>query len=372
MSIPIAFLITELSVGGAQSALWRLLKGINRKRYSPFVGCLFNGNGTTAQAIRALDISVFDAGMRHKADWGALLRIYQWLRTFRPMILHTSLFHANLIGRVIGRLAGVPIILCSERTMAMEPPWRYQLNRLTINWVDGVIAVSEKVREFCISQVRLPSDKIRVIYNGVETTTTSPKTREQARQELGLPSNGVVIGAVLRLEPVKGADDLLHAFAHILKRSQAWLTIIGDGREREALHAMARQLGIDSHLIWAGYRDQAMDLLPAFDIFVQPSWHEGLPNAVLEAMASAVPVVATAVGGTPEVIIDGENGLLMSPRNPNALAEAISRLINDPELRYNLGQMGRRRVEQCFTLETMVLKTEELYEGLLRERGFTS
>lgn len=369
MPIPVAYLITELSVGGAQSALLRLLRGINRKRFVPSVGCLFYGDGASGEAIRTLGIPVFDAGMHRKTDWRALCSVFHWLKVVRPIILHTSLFHANLIGRIVGRLAQVPIVLCSERTMAMEASWRYLLNRLTIGMVDGVIAVSENVRDFCITQVGLPQDKMFVIYNGVETETASMKTRGQARQELGLPLDALVVGAVLRLESVKGVDDLLRAFARVEVRHPVWLAIVGDGTEREALFALSKELGIAQRVFWAGQRNQASRLIPAFDLFVQPSRHEGMPNAVLEAMASALPIVATAVGGTPEVVVDGESGLLVPAGDLDAMAAAITRLLGDVELRHRMGQIGKQRVERFFSVEQMVLKTEQLYTNTLQKKG---
>jgi len=369
MPIPVAYLITELSVGGAQSALLRLLRGINRKQFAPSVACLFNGDGATGEAIRALGIPVFDAKMQSKTDLRALFSVFHWLTIVRPIILHTSLFHANLIGRIAGRLAQVPIVLCSERTMAMESSWRYRLNRLTIGMVDGVIAVSETVRDFFVKQIGLPQDKMFVIYNGVETETASMKTKEQAREELGLPLDALVIGAVLRLEAVKGVDDLLRAFAQVEVKQPVYLAIVGDGTERELLFALAEELGITHRVFWAGQRNQASKLIPAFDLFVQPSRHEGMPNAVLEAMASALPIVATAVGGTSEAVADGESGLLVPAGDLEAIAAAITRLLDDAELRHRMGQIGRERVKDLFSVEQMVHKTECLYTSMLQKKG---
>jgi len=153
MPVDVLYLITELSMGGAQRALLHLLGGINRERYTPTVACLFNGDGVIAHEIQTMDIPVFDARMHGKADLKALNRLYQNIRSQRPTILHTSLFHANLPGRIIGRWTGVPIIISSERTMAMESEWRYRLNRWTIGNVDRVVAVSKEVGEFCITHI---------------------------------------------------------------------------------------------------------------------------------------------------------------------------------------------------------------------------
>lgn len=365
-TIPILYLITELDTGGAQNALLHLLARLNRARFCPAVACLYNGDGAVAQEIRGLGIPVFDAHVRHKADVPALLRLYRWIRRIRPAILYTSLFHANLSGRVLGRLASVPVIVCSERTMAMESEWRYRLNRWTIGLVDCVTTVSANVRNFCLSHIGLPADKLVVIYNGVELPSAPLASTIEVRAELGLPPGGPVIGAVSRLDPVKGVSVLIEAFARV---DEAYLAVIGDGPERAPLASLAGSLGVASRIRWTGHRRDVSRCLPAFDLFVQPSLYEGLPNAVLEAMAAGLPVVATAVGGTPEVVADGVTGILVPPRDPDALAEAIVCLLRDPDLRCKMGQMGRERVAQWFTVERMVEQTERIYERLLVDKG---
>lgn len=366
--IPILYLITELETGGAQTALRRLLAGLDRACFSPTVACLYNGDGAVAQDIRGLGIQVFDARMRHKADVGALLRLYRWMRRVRPVILHTSLFHANVPGRILGRMVGVPIVICSERTMAMESEWRYRLNRWTIGLVDRVTAVSVNVHDFCISHIGLPAEKLVLIYNGVELPVALT-TALQARAELGLPAESAVIGAVSRLDAVKGVSILIQALARV---DEAHLAIIGDGPERVALETLACSLGVAGRVRWAGHRRDVQHLLPAFDLFVQSSLHEGLPNAVLEAMAAGLPVVATAVGGTPEVVVDGVTGVLIPPLDPDALARAITRLLQDSDLRGAMGRAGRERVGQLFSAARMVERTEWLYQQLLVEKGVIS
>lgn len=358
--------ITELDTGGAQKALARLLARLDRRRFDPAVVCLYNGDKAMAQEIRALGIPVTDLGMTAKWRWDAMWRLYRVLRRERPTILHTWLFHANLPGRVLGRLARVPIIICSERTMAMESEWRYRLNRWTIGLVDRVTAVSANVRHFCISHIGLPAEKLIVIYNGIELLEKPLASRQEVRAELALPPDTLAIGAVGRLDLVKGVNFLVQALSQV---DGGHLAVIGDGTERAALEALADSLGMADRVHWAGHRRDVPRLLPAFDLFVQPSLHEGLPNTVLEAMAAGLPVIATAVGGTPEVVLDGVTGLLVPPRDPHALAEAITRLLDLPDLRRRMGQAGRKRVERHFSIEETVRQTEALYETLLLEKG---
>jgi glycosyltransferase involved in cell wall biosynthesis len=207
-----------------------------------------------------------------------------------------------------------------------------------------------------------------VIYYGVEIPSLSPDTREKARLELGLPPDALVCGAVSRLDALKGIDDLILAFAQVEATRAAYLVIVGEGPERQRLEKIVQDIGVSDRIIWAGYRAGVPHLLPAFDIFVQPSMHEGLPNTVLEAMAAGLPVIATGVGGTPELVVNGKTGLLVPPANPAALADAITALSENPVARGSMGWAGRQRVQQHFTIEEMVQKTEQLYEDLLLEK----
>ncbi|MCB0195309.1 MAG: glycosyltransferase [Anaerolineae bacterium] len=364
--IPIMHFITELSTGGAQMALFRLLQRINRGQFSPLVACLYNGDGAVAEKIRDLDIPVIDLGMKTKLQWGAFWRLYKLLRRTRPTILHNWLFHANLPGRLVGRCAGVPTIICSERTMAMESEWRYRLNRWTIGLVDHVVAVSANVRDFSIAHIGLPAEKVTIIYNGLPGPTQSVPSRQQVRQKLNLPEDACVIGAVSRLDPVKGIDVLLQAMVSL---EDVLLVVVGDGPERDYLQKVANDLNVTMRVHWMGYQANVNAILPAFDIFVQPSLHEGLPNTVLEAMAARLPVVATAVGGTPELVDHGKTGLLVPSQDVAALSGAIVSLKNNPKWGLQMGQAGFDRIQQHFTVEKMVHNYETLYHQLVSQKS---
>jgi sugar transferase (PEP-CTERM/EpsH1 system associated) len=365
MAIPILHFVTDLAVGGTQIALLRLLTGLDRDRFSPTVACLYNGDGTVARRIRALGIRVFDARMQCKADWLALLRLTRWIRHVRPTILHTHLFHANLPGRILGRLAGVPIIVCSERTMATEREWRYCLNRITDPLTDRVVCVSQHVADFFVQHVGIPRHKVIVIPNGVALQDFELAPDEQARAALGLAPHQMLIGTVARLDPVKRLDILLQAVKSL---GDVYVVVVGDGPERVRLETISKLAGLESRVHFVGQQDDVRTWLATMDVFVLSSDWEGMPNAVLEAMAVGLPVVATAVGGTPEVVVDGVTGLLVPPRAPTSLAEAIARLLQDPALCRRMGQAGRERVAAQFDLVTTVHRTEALYQQLLQEK----
>lgn len=368
MPIPILHLITELNTGGAQKALSRLLARLNRQRFAPVVACLYNGDKAVAQEIRRLGIPVTDLGVTAKWRWDALWRLYRLLRRQRPTILHTWMFHANIPGRVLGRLAKVPIIISSERTMGMESCWRYWLNRITDPLTDRVVCVSQQVADFVVQEVGIPQRKTVVIPNGIDLRDFEHLlSQQQARTALGLSLGQMLIGTVARLNPVKRLDVLFQAVA---LSPDVYVVIVGNGPERAQLEAMSEQPGLAGRVRFAGQQDDVRPWLAALDVFVLSSDWEGMSNALLEAMAIGLPVIATAVGGTPEVVMDGITGLLVPPRDPAALAEAIATLLHDPDLRRKMGQAGQERVEQHFSIKETVRQTEALYEALLYEKGY--
>ncbi|MCD4738727.1 MAG: glycosyltransferase [Anaerolineae bacterium] len=365
--IPLFHLITELDIGGAQKALLRLLTHLDRDRFSPTVICLYNGDKAVAQEIRALSIPVIDLGMTAKWRLDAFWRLYRLLRRERPTILHTWMFHANIPGRVLGRLTGIPIVISSERTMGQESRWRYRLNRLTDPLTDRVVCVSQLVADFVVAEVGIPRHKTIVIPNGIDAQAFEHlPTKQKARVDLGLPLDSTLVGTVARLDPVKRLDVLLQATALM---DDVHTVIVGAGPERESLEALSERLGLADRVHFVGQQSNVPEWLAALDIFALTSDWEGMSNAILEAMAAGLPIVATAVGGTPEVVVDGVTGLLVPPRDPDALTQAITRLLRDPDLRRKMGRAGRERVQQHFSVERMVQQTQSLYEQLLAKKG---
>ncbi len=361
-------LITELNTGGAQKALARLLAHLDRERFEPCVACLYNGDKAVAQEIRKLGIPVTDLGMTGKARWDAFWRLYRLLRRERPAILHTWMYHANVPGRLLGRLAGVPVIITSRRNVDIGGTGRELINRWTSALDDRVIAVCEVVRQAEMERAGVTAERVVTIYNGVEVnryTELKAATRRRTRTALGAPLEAPLLGFVGRLHPQKNVAALLAAMKQVKERfPAARLVVVGDGELRSALEAQAQALGLQSSVIFAGQRTDVPEILAALDAFTLPSLWEGLPNAALEAMAAGLPVIATRVGGVPEVVVDEVTGLLVPPGDSNALAEAIVRLLQDPDGRQAMGQAGRERVRAHFSVERMVRETEALYEEL--------
>ena len=372
--VSVTHLITDLCTGGAQVALLRLLAGLDRDRFSPAIACLYGGDTTLAQEIRSLGIPVIDLGMTAKWRGDALWRLYRLLRRERPAILHTWLFHANLAGRIVGHWANVPLIITSRRNVNIGGGLRERLNRWTARLDDRVVAVCELARKIEVKEAGVSPGKVVTIYNGVDVerfVALDTQAAVRVRRAWGIPVNAPLLGSVGRLHPQKGQADLLIALARVRERVPAVrLLLVGTGELRADLEAQARSLGLGEAVTFAGLRPDVPEILSALDVFVLPSLWEGMPNVVLEAMAAALPVVATAVGGTPEAVVDGVTGLLVPPRDPEPLARAIERLLCDPTLGRKMGQAGRARVDRYFSIGQTVRQTQELYETLLREKGF--
>jgi glycosyltransferase involved in cell wall biosynthesis len=372
--VKVFHLITELSIGGAQNALFRLLENFGNASFQHSVACFFNADGTIANQIRALNTPVFDLRMNHKYQVDAFGRLLQLLRREKPDILHTWMFHANLPGRILGRLAKIPIIISSERTMGQENSVRHWLNKRSISLVDQVICVSQSVADHVIHDVGLPSNKVLVIPNGIDPARyQNLPAKVQARISFGLPVDSVIIAAIGRPRPVKGYPYLLKAFVRISKSyPRIHLLFVGNGPDRPKLIDQAQSLGMRSRVTFLDDLTNIPDLLASLDVLVIPSLFEGMPNVALEAMAVELPVVATAVGGTPEVVIDGKTGFLIPSSDTQALSIALEKLIENPPLRDEMGLAGRRRVEREFSIKKTVHKTRELYANLLTQKRMAS
>ncbi len=374
--ITILYFITELNIGGAERALARLLAHLDHDRFAPIVACLYGGDGPLADEIRGQSIPVVDLGMTAKWRWDALWRFYRLLRQERPAVLHTWMFHANVLGRVLGRMASVPIIITSRRNVNVGGSAREYINRWTARLGDRAIAVCKLARQVEIHRTGVSSEHVVTIYNGVDAgqfSGPSPQAVAQILKFFRIPTDAPLVGSVGRFRPQKGYADLLMAMRHVREHvPTARLLLVGGGELHDDLAAKALSLGVDDIVTFAGMRGDVPEILGTLDVFVLPSLWEGMPNAVLEAMAAGLPVVATAVGGTPEAVVDGVTGLLVCPSDPAALAEAILHLLDNPDLRQQMGQAGRKRVLQHFSVERMVEQTQNLYDQLLVAKGLGS
>ena len=370
LPISVLYLITELDAGGAQTALYRLLKHADQTRIKPVAACFYNGDKLMANKIRQLGAPVVDLQMTTFWRIDALWRLYKLLRRERPSILHSCLFHANFLGRIVGQLARVPVIITSRRNVEIGGPWRERLKRWTVSLDDKIVAVCAAARQAEIERAGAPPEKVVTIYNGIEPNDYTVNARQTIRREFDVPPSAKLLGTVGRMHPQKGHVYLLTALRRVRERfPDARLLVVGDGRLRAQLQSQVHEQQLEDGVTFTGVRSDIPEILSALDLFVLPSLWEGLPNVILEAMAAGLPVVATAVGGAPELVADGQTGLLVPPAQAEALEQAIMQMLENPAQAKNMGQAGHERVLTHFSLAQTVAATTALYDELLTAAG---
>jgi len=356
--------ITELDPGGAEKNLVRLAEGLHRRGWPVHVFCLA-GPTELAERLRRNGVEVWCLEACCRLDLRVLLRLTRQLRRVRPQLLHTFLWHANLAGRVAAWLAGVPHVVSGVRVAEKDGPWRLAVDRWTNRLVDVNVCVSEGVRRFCVEQVRLLASKCVVIPNAVDVAEVD-QAEPVDWTSLGVPAGSRVVLFVGRLALQKAPETLLEAAPHVLDRfDDVWFVLVGDGPLRRRLERLAARLPHGRRVRLLGWRRDAVRLMKAAYCLALPSRWEGMPNAVLEAMAAGVPVVATQVEGVTELVDDGRTGLTVPTDQPDRLAAALVQLLEQPELARRLADAGRRLVRTRYRVERMVSEHERLYEKLL-------
>ncbi|HEM46459.1 MAG TPA: glycosyltransferase family 1 protein, partial [Alphaproteobacteria bacterium] len=325
-------LITGLGRGGAERVLLILCRELRRRGVQCVVRALTPG-GALEDEFRREGFDVGDLGLRGLGALGFPARLRACVDEAAPDLVHAHLFHASAAARLFIR--GRPII--SHVHVEERRVRGYMtVERLLAGRAAAQVCVSEAVAAHIVRKAGVGRDKIRVIRNAVELSRfRNLSAKSAAKERLGLPA-APLVGCVARLDRQKGIRFLLQAFAR-LREDRTYLALVGDGPLRPRLEAQAASLGVGDRVIFAGEVPDVAPWLAAFDLFALPSLWEGMPLALGEAMASGLPVVATAVSGTPEMVSDGATGLLVPPGDPDALAGALGRLLDDGELSARLG-----------------------------------
>jgi glycosyltransferase involved in cell wall biosynthesis len=374
--VKICYLINGLSSGGAEMMLYRLLDGLDREKYDPQVVILLNLDGPLRKRIEALGVSVNSAGFKSKFDFPALWKLFKIIKTTQPEILHTQLFASDIIGRIMGKYLKVPVIITSIRNSSYGGFWRDKMIQWTEKFTDRTTIVSrEAALQFSKRKV-IPKDKLIVIYNGLDVDRyyhqTNREDKKYNRLSTGLPVNGLLLLCVGSLTRQKGYPDLLKAFEMLFPLDcNLSLVVVGSGPMEGHIKQIIADRKLLDRVFLLGQCDNVPEIMAAADIFVLASLWEGLPGVVMEAMASQLPVVATAVGGTPELVVEDETAYLVEPGQPEQLASALRKMIALPEGKRNsMGKAGRIRIEKLFNVDIMVKSYEDLYEECLNEKGY--
>lgn len=371
---PVLYLIDKLHRAGAQNNLRQLVSGLDRSRFSPTVCCLVRG-GALAEALEREGVEVQVLGVERlygpRAISG-LKRLASLMRERDVRLVHTYLVSANIFGTLAAKRARAPVILTTRRDMGFSRNWRLKwLEETFINpRVSGVVVPCEAIAEVARREKHLSAGRVVTIPNGIDATRwrLDEDERKAARRGLGLVESETAIGVIANFLPIKGHADFLEAATRVLAtHPQTRFLLAGEGEIRATLEARATRLGLGDRVVFLGRRDDTRELLAALDLTVLPSHSEGMSNVLLEAMAMARPIVATAVGGNPELLKHDVTGLLVPPREPAALAEAMTSLLLDRARAARLGREARRVAETRFSLREMVSRYEALYASLLRK-----
>lgn len=362
-------------VSGSENHLLTLLASLDKTQFEMELCILaeprhFSLLQDYARQLEHAGVHVFFRAVRRYFDERIVWNLASYMKARRFDIVHTHLIHADLYGTVAAKLAGVPVIISSQHN---DDQFRRSrliiwLNRLLARWQTKIIVISDWVGKFLQEVEGIPAEKITRIHYGLDPKPIEALADQlYLRQQFSIPSDALVIGTIGRLTLQKGQRYLLEAVC-LLKSDfpNLRVVIIGDGELRAELEQQAKTLDITDNVIFTGSRiyHETMRLLSGMDIFVFPSLWEGFGLVLLEAMALKKPIVASRVSAIPEIVIDGENGRLVSPGKAEQLAQSITMLLQMPSLFHKMGLSGYQRLLQHFSVETMAAKTISLYQSL--------
>ena len=363
--VRIVFCITELDPGGAERALTQLVLNLNRDEWDPHVISL-GRSGYFATILQSAGIPVVCLNAKNAfSAVRVLFRLTRELRRLRPAVVQTFLFHANLIGRLAARMAGVKVVVSGIRVAERRNQWHGRLDRWTNRLVTTNVCVSQGVADFSSRVVGLDPGKLIVIPNSV-TSEDFENVTPADLSPFGIPPNSRVFISVGRLDRQKGFDLLIDAV--LLFRGlpdDVYFLIIGDGPESERLQQQVQAARLEKHIRFGGRRRDVPRLLAAAMAFILPSRWEGMPNVVLEAMASGLPVIATQVEGISELVQHGVTGLIVAPETPLELHDAIEQILSQHEFARDAGRRSQHIIRSSFTAHSTSRAYATLYRQLL-------
>ncbi len=358
-------------MGGAEKNLCEVVLHLNKDDFIPFVLAFKGGHLTRYLADKKIPVQV--NGLSKLFSLHTLSKgfdLYRFIRKEQIDVVVTYHHDADIFGALVARLAGVSRVISSRRDMGYQLEKKHVWFYRWFGWLfSHCITVSNAVKLEVMRREGLPAEKITTINNGLEPelfSTCTPEKKQALRNELGLSADKITIGMVASFRPIKGQMYLVEAVAAMKEwHKKIQIVVVGynDTDYFREVEAKVTASGLEQNFIFAGARDDVPDLLTLFDIFVISSVNEGFSNAIIEAMASGVPVVAADSGGNCEAVEHGRTGLLFPPCNSTALAESLRSLLNDEQLMKKFGESGKSRVAEKFTLNQMIADNEKVYRG---------
>ncbi len=381
--IRVLHIITRLIVGGAQENTVATVMGLDKDKYWVMLasGPTSGSEGSLQDMVKANDVRFVKIPELVREispfkDMIAFLKLYRLIKRYRFDIVHTHTSKAGVVGRCAARLAGCPIIIHTPHGHVFYGHYgRFKtkcfiwLERAVARITTCIVTLTEIGKKEHINFGIAEEKKFRVVPSGIDIEEFSKRDQNKLnrlRKELGLSPENRVVGTVARLVPVKGHSYFIDAAERVANEvPQARFMIIGDGALRADLEELVRKKNLANYFYFLGLRNDVQDLLALLDIIVLSSLNEGMGRVIVEAMASAKPVVATKVGGVPEVVLDGYTGLLVKPRDKDALAEGMISLLKDESKARSMGEAGRRRVKDIFSKDEMIRKIDAIYNEFL-------
>lgn len=375
----IAHVLFRLGTGGLENGVVNLINTMPDEKYRHAVICMTDYTDFRNR-IKKDDVQVYCLNKKPGQDFAVYFRLWKLLREIKPEILHTRNLSA-LEAQLSGLLAGIKHRVHGEHGRDIDDvdgtnPRYVFLRRLFRPIIQCYIPMSKDIETWLIKQIKVPRKKIAQLYNGVDISRF--KTLRDKPVDLLPPnfrsSDLMLIGTVGRLDPVKDQITLVQAFIHLVKaypavRNKVRLVLVGAGMLLPKLHELSLEADIDDLIWFAGERNDVADIMQALNLFVLPSINEGISNTILEAMATALPVIATDVGGNPELVINNQTGYLVPKQDPAAMAEAFKHYLDNRDLLVCHGKAGRARCEATFSLNRMIADYMKVYDQLLEDKA---
>jgi glycosyltransferase involved in cell wall biosynthesis len=365
--IRILFIIGQLAMGGAERQMVMLAQNLAKSRYEVLVCSLSEVNEIFKDPAQA-GVNLVILNRMMKPDITRFWRLARVIRDFKPDIIHTFLFSANFWGRIFGKCYKIPVIVSERSADTMKPRWQVGCDRLIKPWTNLLVANSQAGADAVISRREMDAHKIAVIHNGIDLEDLVPADLRQAgvRQALNLDNSQPIIGLVGRLSQVKD-HEMFFKVVDLLRTSFPGVIglCIGDGPRREELEAVVKHMRLTQNIRFLGLQKDIPALMQIMDVVILTSRREGLPNVLLEAMLQSKPIVATNVGGIPEVVCHGHNGYLVASGGFEEMTRYITNLINHPDLAVDMGKKGYQVAKAGFSRENMVSQYQLRYEQVL-------
>ncbi len=397
-NIKVLHIITRFDKGGSAQNTYLSLLGLRKKNYQlSLVSGLSLESEMKYEEIKAKekDIQILKSeGIKFTQcpfllrriniikDLKAFFDIWRIIKKYNPLIVHTHSSKAGLMGRLAAKLAGTPIIVHTPHGHVffgyfgpLKTKLFIILEKLASRITDKIVALTNREKKDHILFKIAEEDKFSVIYSGIELNIlkeSSSEEKQNIKKELGIPENSLIVGTAGRLVPVKGPEFLVKASKYIIsKYPDTYFLFTGDGPLEQDLKRKALEMGISDNIIFSGWRDDLAKIISIYDIFVLPSLNEGMGRVLVEAMALGKSIVASNVGGIPDLVTHGKNGFLVPPKNPKELAKYIQVLLEDKDKREKMGLAGKEMAYN-FTSERMVEKIANLYKKLLTQKNIRS